>query len=276
MKETTATTRVYALLGDPVEHSLSPVMQNRAFAEMGADAVYVALRVDADLVGPVMRALARAGGGGNVTIPHKAVAARALDDVTPAVRATGACNLFWWEDSRGLCGDNSDVSAFRAAAEGLLDSRLSGLRVLLVGAGGAARAVAFGCIEAGAIVWIVNRTRSRAETLSRDLGRPAALTVLGDDEEVVGKRFDLAVNATPLGLRSSDPLPLDLDALELGAALDLVYSPSGTRWVHEARRRGLPAEDGRRMLALQAGVALRRWLGREPSLSLLYGVLGLD
>lgn len=274
MREATAATRVYALLGDPVEHSLSPTIQNHAFAAMGADAVYVALRLDSEQVAPVMRALARAGGGGNVTIPHKAAAAQALDDATPAVRATGACNLFWWEDGRGLRGDNSDVPAFTAAAERVLGSGLSGRRVLLIGAGGAARAVAYGCVEAAASVCVLNRTRSRAERLVDDLGAPPGLSVI--DAGGIGGRFDLAVNATPLGLRRSDPLPLDLEAVDVRAVLDLAYSPSGTPWVEGARRRGLRAEDGRRMLALQAAVALRRWLGSEPPVALLYEVLGLE
>ena len=111
-------TRVFAILGDPVAHSLSPAMQNAAFRVSGLKAVYVPLRCAADDLPGLLRALSRAGGGGNVTVPHKEAAARAVDRCEPAADRLGACNTFWGED--GACvGDNTDVAGVLAALDDL-------------------------------------------------------------------------------------------------------------------------------------------------------------
>jgi shikimate dehydrogenase len=270
-------TRLLVLLGDPVDHSLSPTLHNAAIRAAGLNATYVALPVDAELVESTMRAVARAGGGGNVTIPHKTTAARALDRQDRAVEATGACNLFWWEDEAGLCGANSDVPAFVEASEHVLGQPLKDRRVLLLGAGGAARAVAWGCRHADAEqVEILNRTRTRADTLVEELDGDEHIDVLAGPDAVRGRAYDLIVNATSLGLNEGDPMPLDLSAVQADAVLDLVYRPGGTPWVRKARAAGLRAEDGRRMLVLQAAVGFRRWFHLDPPLSVMYEAVGLE
>ena len=164
----TAATRVIALLGDPVAHSASPEIQNAAFASAGVDGVYVAVRCGADDLVGFMRGLARAGGGGNVTLPHKEKAASLLDDCTDAVRRTGACNTFWADDGGRLHGDNTDVDGFRRAMRDFAGGNARGFRVLLLGAGGAARAALLGLIEEGAEeVLIYNRTQDRARAVGR-------------------------------------------------------------------------------------------------------------
>lgn len=256
---------LYVLLGDPVHHSLSPALHNAAFASLELDSTYVALRVPQELVAPLMRAVARGGGGGNVTLPHKRSAVQALDHASPAVVATGACNVFWWEAGTGLCGDNTDVDGFTAAAEALLEGTLKNRRVLLVGAGGAARAVACACLTRGAArLDLVNRSIARSESLARDLGQPTHLRLLEGWEDARSEAYDLAVNATSLGLRASDPMPLDPSAIKAGAILDLAYGPEDTRLVRAARAAGLRAEDGRRMLVEQAAASFRLWVGEEP------------
>lgn len=276
MKPPTAKTRLLLLLGDPVRHSRSPEIQNAAIEAAALDAVYLALRLERGFVEAMMRSVAGAGGGGNVTLPHKEAAAAALDHASEAVEATGACNLFWWETDRGLCGDNSDVEAFRRAAEHLLEGELRGRRVLVLGAGGAARAVVHACQASGAR-WtgIVNRTRARARELADRLG--GELVVVADAAAAADAGpYDLIVNATSLGLGRTDPLPLDLGPIETRAALDLVYGPSGTAWVRHARETGVRAEDGLRMLVLQAAAGFERWFDREPSLEVMFRASGLD
>lgn len=268
---------LYVLLGDPVQHSLSPVLHNAAFASLQLESVYVALRAPEELVAPLMRAVARGGGGGNVTLPHKRSAVRALDRASSAVDATGACNVFWWEEGAGLCGDNTDVDGFAAAAEALIEGTLKDRRVLLVGAGGAARAVTFACLSRGvARLDLVNRSIARSESLSRDLGWPNGLRMLERMEDARSEAYDLAVNATTLGLRASDPLPLDPVAIKAGAILDLVYGPDDTRLVRAARDAGLRAEDGRRMLVEQAAASFRLWVGREPPREVMAATVGLS
>lgn len=267
--------RIFVLLGDPVEHSWSPAFQNAAIGALRLDGVYIALQVTADELPVVMRAHARAGGG-NVTVPHKERAAAELEEPFPAVRATGACNTFWWDEARGLAGDNTDVEGFRLAAESLLPAGLRGRRVLLIGAGGAARAVAVASLEAEvAALHILNRTPARARALLADLGAPAAARVLNDASDAAGVPYDLAVNATPLGFRASDPSPLDLRKARVGAVLDLVYGRDDTAWVREARRLGLAAADGREMLVRQGAAAFRRFWGVEPPLDVMRAAVGL-
>jgi shikimate dehydrogenase len=231
-------------------------MQNAAFAALDRHARYVALRAWRELVEPLMRSVA----GGNVTLPHKLVAAAALDRPSDAVRATGACNVFWWEQGRGLCGDNTDVAAFRAAAGAVLGSDLSGCSVLLLGAGGAARAVAYACLQDGAErVAIFNRTSEKARSLIDELGAPAALSEV---DRAAGD-YDLVVNATSLGLLPTDTPPIVLREVRTKALLDLVYSRDETALVRAARDAGVKATDGRRMLLEQAAASVPLWFGLE-------------
>ncbi|UCC84637.1 MAG: shikimate dehydrogenase [Gemmatimonadota bacterium] len=263
---------LYALLGAPVHHSLSPALQNAAIDALEIDAVYVALWTWEDLVGPLMRSLP----GGNVTVPHKRAAAAALDHPSEDVRATGACNVFWWDESRGLCGDNTDAGAFRTAAEALLKAELTGCRVLLLGAGGAARAVVHACCRAGVDrVEILNRTRARAEELVADVGAPGAVRVLEGGEGRSEEAYDLVVNATSLGLDPSDPLPVKSEAVQARALLDLVYGRDETPLVRAARAAGIEAADGRLMLLEQAILSFRRWFDRDPPREVMLRVVRL-
>ncbi|MED5199702.1 MAG: shikimate dehydrogenase, partial [Gemmatimonadota bacterium] len=170
MSALTARTRVFTILGNPVEHSLSPVIQNAAFQEARVDGVYVALRCDAEQMVGFMSGLGRSGGAGNVTLPHKEKAASVLDKPLEAVRRTGACNTFWGESGK-LCGDNTDVEGFRRAQRRFLGGAATGHRVLLLGAGGAARAALVSLIDDEAQdVLILNRTVERARAVARRIG----------------------------------------------------------------------------------------------------------
>jgi len=270
-----ASTRLVALLGDPVSHSLSPTFQNAAFRAAGVDGVYLALRCGAADFPSLLRAVAHAGGAGNVTLPHKEAAALALDWCTDAVERTGACNTFWLEDGR-VRGDNTDVEGFAAAAESLLGVPARGLRVLLLGAGGAARGALWALVRGGAAeVVVVNRTPERAEELVRRFaGEGTRLRVVPGAEMLRGERFDLAVNATTLGLRDGDPLPLAPEGgPEIGAGLDLVYAPGETPWVRALRDAGTPAADGLEMLLRQGAAAFERWWGVPAPLEAMRAVL---
>jgi shikimate dehydrogenase len=265
----TAATRLFALLGDPVSHSLSPVFQNAALRALGLDGVYVALHCSADDVAGLIRALARAGGGGNVTVPHKEAAARAVERHTPAVELTGACNCFWLEGGE-VWGDNTDVEGVAKAVRALVGETEWGSmladRVLLVGAGGAARAALY-ALQAGGVehVTLLNRNRGRAEELrARWDTFGFRIDVAGSDDDLSGSTFDLAINATSLGLRPDDPLPPTRGAA-FRAALDLVDARGGeTPWVRAMRARGIPAADGTEVLISQGAAAFRRWWGVEP------------
>jgi shikimate dehydrogenase len=256
----TSATRLIALLGDPVSHSLSPVFQNAALDAAGLDGVYVALRCGAPELPGLLRGIALGGGAGNVTLPHKALAAESVDRATPAVRRTGACNTYWLEDGV-VWGDNTDVEGVASAVRGLLGREVSGARVLLLGAGGSARAALAAMVEGGASeVVVANRTVQRASLLAAGFAGGETPVRAAAPDSLRGERFDLAINATSLGLRATDALPLEMDDGQgIGAALDLVYSRKGTPWVHALQARGIPAMDGLEMLILQGAASFERW-----------------
>lgn len=255
----TPDTRLFALLGDPVSHSRSPLMQNAAFCAAGVNGVYTALRCAASDVAGLITGIAHADGGGNVTIPHKRVAITALEHRTDAVVATGACNTFWLESGR-VCGDNTDVQGFRDAVEALIGS-CSGLRALILGAGGASRAAAVG-LAAGnpSRIEVLNRSIERAHRMRDELASAVPGLRVIDEAAARGEAFDLVVNATSLGLHADDPLPLDLHKVNrTGAVLDLVCRPGGTAWTRHALAAGIPAAEGTTMLVAQGAAAFERW-----------------
>ncbi len=271
----TARTRVLTLLGDPVSHSMSPEIQNAAFEAAAVDGVYVAVRCGGDDLVGFMRGLARAGGGGNVTLPHKEKAATLLDVPSEAVRRTGACNTFWGGDDGRVHGDNTDVEGFRRALREFLDVPFTGLRALILGAGGAARAALLGLLQERADeVCIYNRTAERARAVARRIGGQRA-RVVPIFRELEGQGFDLVVNATSLGLSPDDDSPIDFAVLHrAGAAMDLVYGRHKTAFVRAAEQAGIRATDGLDMLVHQGAAAFERWWGGEAPLGTMRAIVG--
>tara|TARA_B100000929_G_scaffold268364_1_gene237164 strand:+ start:217 stop:1056 length:840 start_codon:yes stop_codon:yes gene_type:complete len=258
----TAKTRLLTLLGDPILHSRSPEIQNRAFEAAGVDGVYVALQCREEDLQGFMVSIARSGGGGNITLPHKEKAAAIVEIASEAVLQTGACNTFWGDEKGRIHGDNTDVDGFRSALSFFIGSVPSGIRVLLLGGGGAARASLLGLIDEGADeIVIFNRTPERARSMSRRIGgeRTRVIPVL---EEIEGEDFDLVINATCLGLEENDASPVDLERLGcVGAAMDLVYGRHITPFVRAAEAMDIRATDGAEMLVRQGAASFERWWG---------------
>jgi len=248
-------TRVFAILGDPVSHSLSPAMHNAAFHALGLEAAYVPLRCRADAVGPLIQALAAAGGGGNVTVPHKEVAAGAVQQLREQARILGACNTFWGVAGETV-GDNTDAEGLLEALDGL-DPPDTGW--LVAGTGGSARAVAGAARERGAGIAVLSRDPARRQAFEQ-WARSAGATI------VPRERCGVLINATPLGLDARDPLPIQLNlAPAAEVALDLVYAKGETPWVRGVRGQGLRAADGRSMLVAQGAAAFERWFPGVPA-----------
>jgi shikimate dehydrogenase len=239
-------TRVFAILGDPVSHSLSPAMHNAAFHALGLEAVYVPLRCQADAVGPLIYALAAAGGGGNVTVPHKEIAADAVQRLRERARIFGACNTFWATDAEGLL-----------EALDRLDPPDAGW--LVAGTGGSARAAVGAAQERGAAIAVLSRDPGRQQRFEEWAGSIGVTIVPRDHCGVL-------INATPLGLNPRDPLPIPLNlAPAAEVALDLVYTKGETPWVRGLRAQGLRAADGRGMLVGQGAAAFERWFPGVPA-----------
>lgn len=246
-------TRVFAILGDPVAHSLSPAMHNAAFRALGLDAAYVALRVEQTNLAAMMRSLAHAGGGGNVTVPFKESAAAALTRPSQRVSELGACNTFWSMGDE-LAGDNTDVDGVLAALDSL-DAPPTAW--LIAGTGGSARSAVAAAVARGAKVAIRSRDSGRRHGFEQWAQGKGATLMAVDQCEVL-------INATPMGLKPGDHLPLALDATPRAqVALDLVYSKGETAWVRQMRQEGLRAADGRIMLVAQGAAAFKRWFPEE-------------
>jgi len=241
-------TRVFALLGDPVAHSLSPAMQNAAFRALGLPAAYVPLRCTAADLPSLLRALARAGGGGNVTVPHKEAAGSALDDRSELVGTVGACNTFWAEEGR-VVGDNTDVDGLLAALDRLEPPEGPWL---VAGTGGGARAAVVAASRRGVALSVASRSDARRRTFESWMEECGVALASPEECRVL-------LNATPLGLADGDALPSLPATPSAEVALDMVYARGETRWVRSVRARGLRAADGREMLVAQGAAALERW-----------------
>ena len=260
-------TRLLALIGQPVSHSLSPAMHNAAFAADGLDFVYVCMDVDPDdLPAAVKGAAALKLRGFNITMPHKRAMIPLVDELDEGARISGAVNTVVIEGST-LHGYNTDgggmVMACREAG-----IELSGRSVLLLGAGGAAAAiaVAFGGAGIGGL-HIANRSVEHAIRLRDNLSGLGMerVEVYPLDEAV--PEAEVIVNATSLGMKEGDPLPIPAGYLEEGKAVcDAVYRPgTQTPLVRLARERRLRVATGDRMLLYQGVLAQSLWTGREPN-----------
>lgn len=252
--EISAKTRLLAVIGDPVAHSLSPAMHNAAFRALGIDAVYVALRVPPASLTHVLTMQVATNGAGNVTVPHKEAVEQFVTRKTDVCARVGACNTFWIEDGT-LVGDNTDVIGVTAALA-TLNAPAKGARWLLVGTGGSARATAVAAADLGASLYVRSRDGARAKDFA------AWCNTIGARAQVANGAVeaDVAINSTPLGLAGHDPLPVDVNHLRgVRKALDLVYAPGETRWVHALREHGIEAADGREMLVRQGAAAFQRF-----------------
>jgi len=255
-----AATRVLAVIGDPIGQSLSPVMHNGWIADHGLDAVYVALRLRSENAEADIRALRGLGLTGlNVTVPHKEAAARAADR-----SESGAANVLRWEDDGSLSAFNTDGPGFLdALSEAAPDWRARVKRVLMVGAGGAAGAIAEALSPHVDTVHFANRTFARAEAAAAHVR--AGRVLRWDDLERGFGAADLIVQATTLGMagQESPDWPLAL-AKPNALCADIVYRPLETAFLRAARDRGLQTMDGLGMLIHQGARAFELWFGLKP------------
>lgn len=258
-------TQVVAVIGDPVEHSRSPVIHNGWITDARLDAVYVALRLTGpDPVGR-LAALPDLGiKGANVTLPHKDAALACATAATDAARAIGAANTLFLRDG-AWTADNTDAAGLVSGLESRApDWRAAGSSVVVLGAGGAARAAVHGLAVAGApLIRVVNRTLARAQAVAGLA--PGALALGWDGLADALDGAGLVVNCTSRGLSGRDPLTLDLTPTAPNAiVLDTVYTPLDTALLASARAQGRRALDGLDMLVGQAALSFERWFGVAP------------
>ena len=264
-------TRLFGIIGEPVEHSLSPVMHNAAFQALGINAVYVPMRPsDLEMGFGGLRALGFVGV--SVTVPFKVAVMPLLDTIDPVARNIGAVNtLHFQQTPEGpvVChGCNTDWLGANQALGEALDP--SGHTVLLIGAGGAARAIGFGLRQAGANILLTNRTEAKGRQLAMELGAtfiPAAT--------VPEISADALINTTSVGMHpQGEAIPIDPDLLSrYGVVMDIVYAPLATKLLREAAARGCLTIDGLRMLLYQGVAQCRLWTGQEPPVEVMHEAL---
>jgi shikimate dehydrogenase len=296
-----AATTVVGVIGDPVDHSLSPLLHNTAFAEMGLSWISVGFPVAAGQAEAALSGMRALGIVGlSVTMPHKEVVADLVDRTTPVATRLAAVNCVTLAADE-LVGDNTDGEGFVAALRHGNGFEPVGKKCLVIGAGGAARAVVLALAEAGAAdVVVVNRTESRA-VVAAALAGPVGRVGRPEDAATA----ELVVNATPIGMDQAQapdaqapdaqapdaqapdaqapdaqapdaragktPFPLDPEYLVAGqVVVDLIYHPAATPWLLAAQERGAVTHNGLGMLVHQAALQLRLWTGEEPPVGAMW------
>ncbi|HZH98983.1 MAG TPA: shikimate dehydrogenase [Fimbriimonadaceae bacterium] len=247
----------FAVIGDPVAHSLSPKMHNAAYAHLELPLRYTAIRVERGEVASALEHLRDSGYRGvNVTVPHKEEVLGWIERYEPMEPMPAQELPVNTVELRGRTGTNTDAPGFLRTLASALPSPLVGKRVLLLGAGGSARALALGLESAGYEVSIFNRTRSKAGALVAGLSLRARVLERPDPDGV-----GLIVNATASGISGEAPEVLWERAPSSAVAYDLYYTAGPTRFMHAAERHGLQAIDGRAMLMEQGALSFEWWLG---------------
>jgi shikimate dehydrogenase len=259
-------TKVYGIIGNPVRHSKSPVMQNAGFAALAENALYLPFQV-VDVVDAVAGIRALGIQGVSVTIPHKEKIIDYLDVIDPVARKIGAVNTVKCvetEAGRELHGFNTDWIGANLALQG--KSSLPGKQAVILGAGGSARAIGFGLLEAGAKITVCSRTEQRGCALANDLG--CSWLPLADLATLSG---DILVNATSVGMapRAEQSLMARHDLHKFKVVMDIVYSPVQTSLLRAAEDAGCLAVSGLEMLLYQGVAQMEIWTGRKAPVEVM-------
>jgi shikimate dehydrogenase len=270
-------TKLCGVIGDPVLHTLSPAMHNAAIAELGIDYAYLAFHVKTPGLGAAVEGIRALGIRGlNVTIPHKVAVAQFLDELDPLARDIGAVNTIVNDEGK-LKGYNTDAAGFLQSLQAT-GFELKGKKVVLLGAGGAARAMGFALAQAGSEITILNRKRtlSQAMVLSANLERISSSEVTALELNTVNLKAvlaeaDLLVNATSAGMEpDAEETPVPTDLLKPGMTVfDVVYAPLETRLLREAASKGCQVVSGLEMLVRQAALAFKLWTGEDAPLEVM-------
>ena len=268
----TGRTRNLGVMGWPIAHSLSPAMQQAAIEKAGIDYSYIALPVEPEALPQAVAGLKALNfRGWNVTIPHKTAIMPLLDEIDEDAAVIGAVNTVVNEEGR-LKGYNTDVLGFLSPLQSK-GVKLQGAKALILGAGGAARAVLWGLLREGAeSVTLAVRSAEKGETLAKSFRdkTKAELTVSTFNSEAYRKALaeaELIVNTTPLGMtpKVEAAPPVDWSMVKPEAFVyDIIYTPAETRFLREAREHGCTIQNGEVMLAGQGAAALALWTGIEP------------
>ncbi len=262
--------RTAGVIGWPVAHSLSPRLHGYWLRTLGIDGVYIPLPVNPEDISDAIKALPVLGfAGANVTVPHKAAALAAADTVSETAQRIGAVNTLICKPDGTVFGDNTDAFGFlENLRTGAPEWDPKAGRALVLGAGGAARAVVAALIDAGVTdICLSNRTSARADEVAHHMGDNIAV-VPWADRDTAAKNATLLVNTTSLGMTGKSSLEIQVDGLADGAVVtDIVYAPLQTPLLAAAKARGLATVDGLGMLLHQARPGFDAWFGVRPEVT---------
>lgn len=266
----TGKARLAGVMGWPVSHSRSPRLHGYWLERHGIDGAYLPLAVRPEHLADALRALPKLGFRGcNLTVPHKEAAMTIVDRVDDTARRIGAINTVIVEADGSLTGRNTDAPGFIAnLVQGAPGLRLDGASALVLGAGGAARGVIAGLIEAGVVeIKLTNRSPDKTNALTRAF-EPYVVPLPWDQRADRLDDIDLLVNTTSLGMQGQPPLDIALDGLSRKAVVtDIVYAPLETGLLAAARARGNPVVDGLGMLLHQGRPGFAAWFGQWPEVT---------
>ncbi|WP_040394640.1 shikimate dehydrogenase [Centipeda periodontii] len=276
----TGKTKLLGVLGAPIGHSLSPIIQNEALRAAGLDYVYAALPVRADALTSAVHGLRDAGiAGFNVTIPFKTEIIPLMDDLSEDARRIHAVNTVVVEENGRLVGHNTDVTGFLAgfAERGIA---LAGKKAVLIGAGGAARAVLWGLLRSGVSLVVIGvRSAQKGAALAADFAADGDVRAYAFDDPAFTSALgsaDIIVQTTPLGMTPhvGEMPPVDVAAIKSSAVFyDLIYTPAETRFLRAAAAHGHETINGETMLVAQGAEAFFLWTGVRPDMELMKRVL---
>ena len=271
-----------AVIGQPIKHSLSPIMQNAAIKCLALKDkqferwAYFRFEIDPkDLPEALELFHQKRFLGLNLTVPHKVIALDLLGEITCSAKAIGAVNTLKWSDS-GYEGFNTDGYGLSKGIEEGLGINLKENSVLILGAGGAARAAVVECLNQQAeSIRILNRSKDRLDTMLSNLsnleGFESIIPIQVKEDLADLPKAGICINATSLGLKPNDPLPLNINILSIEwAVYDMIYNPQETRLFIEARKHGCPVKTGLNMLVHQGAKALEIWTGEEVDPQIMY------
>ncbi|HBB35859.1 MAG TPA: shikimate dehydrogenase [Cyanobacteria bacterium UBA8803] len=278
MLQITGKTKLLGVIGDPIEHSLSPVMHNAAIAHLGVDYVYLPFHIRKEELEVAIAGFAAIGVDGfSITIPHKQAIIPLLSEVSDIARSVGAVNTVWRTDP-GWRGTNTDVAGFIAPLQAQ-NRDWSKTTAVILGCGGAARAVVVGCYELGCRnIHVLGRNQQKLTEFQESwVSSPVKVTLKVHPWERLPQlisQANLLVNTTPVGMSPKiEESPVDVEVMqkltEGAIAYDLIYTPNPTQFLQQAAQQGAIAIDGLEMLVQQGAAALEIWLGQTPPVDIM-------
>ncbi|BDU49564.1 shikimate dehydrogenase [Haliovirga abyssi] len=265
-------TKLISLLGYPVGHSKSPLMHNAELETLGVNAIYTAMEIEPQKLGAVVNGLKSINNfiGANVTIPHKENVMKYVDGLTEEAKSIGAVNTLYFEDDK-LIGDNTDGRGFILSLMNDSGFDPKEKEVLVLGAGGAAKAIITKLIqESVKVVNIYELNIEKSREVKKQIENINSSTkinlILKDELENCAKKSDLIINCTPVGLKENDPLILSENVFnEKQVVFDLIYNPEKTKLLLAAEKKGAKILNGLGMLVYQGALSFEKWIGEKPN-----------